>query len=68
VAQAGFGWLVAGRRENFLPLGIGLVEISRRLLQIAAWASTSIAEPEAGAGARRRPSVCQCEVWSGWVR
>ena len=42
----GFGWLVDGRMENFLPLGIGLVEISRRLLQIAAWASTSIAEPE----------------------
>jgi len=54
VAQAGFGWLVAGRREIFLPLGIGLVEISRRLLQIAAWASTSIAEPEPG---DVRPSV-----------
>ena len=53
MAQAGFGWLVAERRENFLPLGIGLVEISRRLLQIAAWASTST-EPEPG---DVRPSV-----------
>jgi len=26
----GFGWLVAGGRENFLPFGIGLMEISRR--------------------------------------